>query len=169
MASATDTASLITQVEDAFEGVTLGDGISLNECEHADSGGSAGVFLERAKEDERSDWRRLVTDDLTNFTVTFCFTDLNGYRFYLPAYMIWTLKNYAVSDSIISDNTIYALDPTRYQFERRPFTRYFDQKQLDAILAFLEFCCQNDDYLDGDVARRNLTLIRELMATSTHP
>ena len=155
----TDPEQLIAMIENAFAGVTLGKGRSLNECEYADSGGSVTAHLDSDWDDERDAWRQIITNRLTEYTVTFSFTDLSGYRFYLPAYMIWPIQNFRTSESIISDFTIYACDPRSYQFKAVPFTQFFTPKQLESILSFLRFCAENDDYLDGDVARRNLRLI----------
>lgn len=164
-----DPERLIAQIEEAFAGVTLEYGLSLNECEYADSGGRAKEYLERAKQDERGDWHKVINDDLTNYHVTFSFTDLKGFRFYLPAYMIWTIRNPGTTD-IIADFTIYACDPDHHRFEDTPFTTFFNAKQLEAIIAFLTFCietCEEEDCpLDADVARLNLRKIEARLGGS---
>ena len=97
--------------------------------------------------------------------MTFSFTDLKGYRFYIPAYMIWTLRHHRTSDSIICDNTIYALDADRYQFREVPFTSWFTAPQLSAIVKFLAYCRDHDDTLDGTVATANLAKLEDLRAS----
>src|SRR4026208_1212325 len=95
--------NLIATIDKAFADVRLEDGVSLNMTEYNDSGGSAKHYAERAKQDERMDWHRSDGKTLQKFTATFSFTDLKGFRFYIPAYMTWTIRNYRTSDSIISD------------------------------------------------------------------
>lgn len=128
--------------------------------EYNDSGGCMPEFKQKAKEDERNDWTTIPDETLEQFTVAFSFTDLKGFRFYIPAYMIWTIRNHRTSDSIIADNTIYAIDPSHYLFEAIPFCQWFTSEQIDAMTRFLEYAARNDDTLDGKVAMENLTRIR---------
>ena len=151
---------LIAEIESAFADVRLEDGISLNMTEYNDSGGSNPRYLERAKHDERDDWRRIADETLENFRVTFSFTDLKGYRFYLPAYMIWTLRHHRTSDSPIANSTIYALDPDSYQFDEIPFTSWFTATQLSVIGKFLAYCRDDDETLNSPVATTNLAKLK---------
>lgn len=68
--------------------------------------------------------------------------------------MINCLENYKTSDSLIDDFTIYALDPSSYQFKEKKFTKFFTTEQIDAIIDFLKFAVENDDFLDADVAKK---------------
>lgn len=154
---------LIDLIENAFMGVTLDHGISLTMTDYLEFGGvTPAELVELAAKDERKDWRIIADATLEEFAETFCFTDLLGYRFYAAPYMIWTIRNHKTSDSFISDATIYAMDPNRHQFKRIEFTEWFTRTQIEAILAFLDYCAANDDTLDGDVAAKNAAAIREL-------
>src|SRR5690349_15523979 len=88
---------LVAQIEAAFANVALEDGVSLHMAEYNDSGGTSHNFAELAKTDERDDWHRVITPALQSFGNTFYFTDLKGLRFYIPAYMIWTIRNHRTS------------------------------------------------------------------------
>ncbi len=94
---AIDEQKLINQIHRAFSGVRLDDGISLNMTEYYDSGGCMPEFKERAARDERDDWAAISSETLKQFMVTFSFTDLKGFRFYIPAYMVWTIQNHSAS------------------------------------------------------------------------
>lgn len=152
---------LIALVHRAFAGVTLDDGASLNMTEYYDSGGCRPEFKEKAQDDEREDWTAIPDETLEQFTVTFCFTDLKGFRFYMPAYMIWTIRNHRTSESIIADSTIYAIDPAHYLFESIPFWQWFTRDQVGAMMQFLEYAAGNEDSLDGKVARENIAKIKD--------
>jgi len=152
----TEVEQLIVQIRDAFDGVVLGDGISFNMTEYYDSGGCGEEYRIAAAHDERVDWRAIPGSTLEQFTVTFSFTDLEGFRFYIPAYMTWTALNFRRSDSIISDFTIYAIDPHHYLFEETPMNEYFTKAQMDVLIAFLQFCTENEDWLDVRQAEGNL-------------
>jgi len=152
--------ALVAQIEAAFENVQLEDSVSLHLAEFHDSGGSKPRLAILAETDERLDWHRVITPALESFQVTFSFTDLKGFRFYIPAYMIWTVRNHRTSSSIISDFTIYAIDPDHHLFEDTPFVRWFTPSQIAAMDAFLEHCVANSDSVDGDIALENLRKIR---------
>jgi hypothetical protein len=152
---------LIELVQRAFAGVRLDDGESLNMTEYNDSGGCMPEFKVKAQNDERDDWTAIPDETLQRFTVTFSFTDLKGFRFYIPAYMIWTIRNHRTSNSIIADHTIYAIDPSHYLFKTIPFWHWFTREQVAAIMQFLEYAARNEDTLDGQVARENLVKIKE--------
>lgn len=156
-------SKLIRQIESAFDGVVLGNGISLNMAQFIDSCGTAPEYKAAAQADEREDWRDIPDEVLETFSDTFCFTDLEGYRFYIAPYMIWTIQHHRESDDIIADFTIYALHPARHQFETVRFTDWFTSEQLDAIVAFLEYCVVNNGTLDGTAASDNLLAIRKLL------
>ncbi|HBO42838.1 MAG TPA: hypothetical protein DD670_02665 [Planctomycetaceae bacterium] len=151
---------LISRIREAFGHVTLGRGVSLNMTEYYDSGGCVPEFAEKAKSDERHDWTKIPDSTLERFTVTFSFTDIDGFRFYLPAYMIYTIKNHRTSDSVISDFTIYAIDTEHPLFQDVGLLNVFSEAQLQCIISFLEYCLKNDGTCDGDVARVNLHKIR---------
>lgn len=152
---------LIEKIRHAFAGVTLDDGTSLNMTEYNDSGGCRPDFKEKAKDYEREDWTAIPDDTLEQFTVTFSFTDLKGFRLYIPAYMVWTIKNHKSSDSIIADFTICAIRPHHYLFESVPFWTWFTNEQAGAMIQFPEYAARNDDALYGIVARENLEKIKK--------
>lgn len=153
---------LIKNIWYAFETVTLEDGISLNMAEYYDSAVNK-EYLEKAEFDERVSWQAIADKTLEQFIRPFTFTDPKGYRFYLPAYMIWTIRRHTGSTSILSDSTIYALRPDHLVFEQGnvDFYEWFTAEQLDCIIAFLKYCTENDRTLDSRVAKENLQKIIE--------
>jgi hypothetical protein len=155
-----DEQELVDQIHRAFAGVSLEDGTSLNMTEYNDSGGCMPEFMEKAKADERNDWTAITDETLERFTVTFSFTDLKGFRFYIPAYMIWTIRNHRTSDCIIGFCTIYAIRPSHHLFKTTPFWQWFTREQIDAMTKFLEYVAQDDDSSDGQEALENLSKIR---------
>lgn len=159
---------LVATIRRAFAGVRLDDGESLNMTEYNDSGGCVQEFKEKAKHDERDDWAAIPDEILEQFTVTFSFTDLKGFRFYIPAYMIWTVRHHQESDSIIADQTIFAIDPSHYLFETISFWKWFTAEQIEAMRRFLEYAVQHDDTLDANVAGENLAKIKEQRGNSPH-
>ena len=153
---------LIDAISNAFQGVLLGGGTSLNEARANDAGGDREKYLELAKGDERQDWRNIASGTLESFPVLFSFMNHKGLRFFLPAYMIWTIRNHKKSDLQISDATIYAIDPDNYSIGS--FASWFSPPQIAAMISFLEYCAVNDDSLDAIAAREKLQKLRPLIA-----
>ena len=160
-------SKLIQKIQIAFKNVKLEDGVSLNMTEYKDSSGSIPEYKEKSLLDERNDWSAIPDSTLEQFTVTFSFTDLKGFRFYIPAYMIWTIKNFDKSNSIIGNFTIYAIDPNHYIFDKTSFTDWFTREQITVMCSFLEFALQQNNMLDERVASQNLEEIRKLTNNQT--
>jgi hypothetical protein len=144
-----DSTELIQAIREAFRGVKLEDGVSLNMTEYNDSGGSEKIFKQLAVDDERDDWRAIDEKTLEKFTVTFSFTDWKGFRFYLPAYMIYAITH-PESTSIIGDHTVYSLNPgSILKLYGRAVDQILNRQQLEACVQFLQFCGgDSDDGID---------------------
>lgn len=151
---------LINEINLAFSDVVLGNGISLNMTEYYDSGGSMDKFKISSICDERNDWKKITDSTLEKFTVTFSFTDWAGFRFYIPAYMVYAIKNHLTSNSNILFHTVYSLRPDLYIFNDMGFLNVFNPRQINCIKLFLVFCVDNSDSLDGDIAVKNLEAIK---------
>ena len=147
-----DNTELINVIREAFREVKLEDGVSLNMTEYNDSGGSVKEFKQLAMTDERDDWQKIDDQTLEQFTVTFCFTDWKGFRFYLPAYMIWAIKH-PHSDSIIGESVIYAIDPdSKVWLYGRTVDKILNRAQLEAVIQFLQYCVETPDQCNADAA-----------------
>ena len=157
---------LIQEITSAFKNVKLCGGISLNMTEYNDSGGTEESFLIKSQFDEKDDWSKIPDEVLEKFMVTFSFTDVKGFRFYIAAYMIWSINNLKTSQSIIGDFTIYALDPNHYVLNSIGFENVFSSVQIMAIIKFLEFSVENGDYCDGAFAEKNLDKINKYLKKS---
>jgi hypothetical protein len=159
-----NSTELILTIQEAFQDVKLEDGVSLNMTEYNDSGGyKAEHYKQLAVDDERDDWQKIDDETLEKFTVTFCFTDWKGFRFYIPAYMTWAIKH-PESNCVIGDFTIYALDPSSISKKNeRPFDKILNKQQIEAIVLFLEHCIENDDRCDAKSAATNLKRMKKYL------
>lgn len=153
---------LIDRIQKAFGGIKLADGISLNMTEYYDSYESMPEYLEKAKFDERCDWTAIPGNTLEKFTVTFCFTDAAGFRFYLPAYMIHALRNPETCD----DTVIYALNIDYHTFNEMVLNNVFTHEQMSCIVGFLEYCSSDDADYDATVAKANLAKLKKALKWS---
>ncbi|AHB41395.1 hypothetical protein P148_SR1C00001G0604 [candidate division SR1 bacterium RAAC1_SR1_1] len=102
--------TLITKIEQEFDGVTLGNGIGITEAIAVDEWLDEND-KERKKSrvsDERNDRKKYICKrepEENSFDHWRCFSDIEGRRFLLPAYMISRLKNfYFADDGIVLTN-----------------------------------------------------------------
>lgn len=132
----------------------------MHEAEVIDSYGSHAEREKARRLDTEENWERVPDHDIEECTTALCHLDPEGWRYYLPAYMIWSLRYFRVSRSIVSDSTIYTFDPDssdstlrRYKMDR---FRLLDSAQSRAVCRFLRYMAANDGYADGKVANRAL-------------
>ncbi|MBX7104707.1 MAG: hypothetical protein K1X57_11540 [Gemmataceae bacterium] len=100
--------SLIADIEVAFADVKREDGVTIHEAEIIDRYGSDEEQQEARKLDTETRWQD-VPDDVMDWHSGFCFLDLKGFRYYLPAYMTWILKNLYTRKYNSGDSLIYSL------------------------------------------------------------
>lgn len=126
-------SATISEIADAFARVQREDGVTLHEAEVIDDYGSAQERSAARQRDMDSHWHDVPGADIEQHYSILSFLDAKGLRYYLPAYMIWTLRNYATSPSATIDSTIYALG-----FDNSHF-HIFTPRQSKAIARFLEY------------------------------
>ena len=101
--------ALIREIDAAFAAVELGKGVSLHMAAYDES--LDPKDLEDAERDERADWRNIAADEIAAHPDIFSSLDLEGLRFHLPAYMVWTLRNFRSAPACACNEVLYTLDP----------------------------------------------------------
>jgi hypothetical protein len=123
--------------------------ITIHEAEVIDNYGSAAERTAASKLDAEERWERVPDEDIEACTTALCHLDPEGWRYYLPAYMIWSLKHFRVSDSIVSDFTIYTFGPSSSDSPLDDYNmarfRLLNQAQSRAVCRFLRSMAINDD------------------------
>jgi len=79
-------------IEDAFTGVTLGQGVGLLEARGLDDYEDAATCAAYRAQDEKEDWRKISAEALCHCNSSLSFFDAEGMRFHLPAYLIAELR-----------------------------------------------------------------------------
>lgn len=143
---------VIDEILRAFADVAREDGVTLHEAAVIDDYGSA---------DERTAARRLDTDRrwqdvpdrlIEEYSDTLSFVDVKGFRFYLPAYMVWTVRHLEDTGAVSAMHTILSLGLIGdaglrgWQLER---LGSFDEAQSRAICGFLRFMAGRESFEDG--------------------
>ncbi len=130
---------LTEQIREAFIKVNLEDGITLHEARARDD------YEDTQKArmiDSHIHWLDIPDNWIQNFSDIFCFLDPKGFRHYIPAYMIWGLKNY---EQTPSDSLAFTLDVlesifnNKREYYRPHFNSLLNEVQLEVIKEFLAF------------------------------
>ncbi len=102
----------------AFQGVVLGDGVSLLQAEIIDMYG-AGLnkqqFIALKQKEITDDWKKIPPQTIQNFDYV-PYLDAAGFRYYIPALMLETLRNYACGSMQVI-GTLRALCPQKSNWE----------------------------------------------------
>ena len=148
--------AIIEAIRTAFAGVPRGR-ITLHEAEVLDLYGSVAERKEARRRDTEESWDQVPDRDIEECTTALCYLDPEGWRYYLPAYMIWSLRHFRVSNSMASDATIYTLNPHADDSEFRDGAmdrfRRLDLAQSRTVCRFLRTMAANDEYADGYMAQ----------------
>ena len=132
--------NLIERIAEAFSGITLGDGVGLQQAQGLDDHENAATCAAYRESDEKEDWRKIASADLNRCNSSLSFFDPIGMRFHLPAYMTAELRGkydfgmafcltqmgdydrYSRLDPIqrqvVRQFLLFLLDDPEYEFER---------------------------------------------------
>jgi hypothetical protein len=84
--------ALIAEITAAFDGVAREDGVSLHEAGVIDDRGSAEERAEARAKDTESRWQDVPDELIARGHSVLSFLDAKGFRYYIPAYIVWYLK-----------------------------------------------------------------------------
>ena len=128
--------SIIRDINEAFADVQLEDGVTLRQARVMDH-----FWLSKSevtKPGTEGRWQDISDSKLCQFNDVLAFLDRKGLQFYLPAFMIWTLKHLDdgphSKHSGLNDSTTFAV------MNFRPDNLITD-KQGKAIYRFFDFIC----------------------------
>lgn len=124
----------LARIEVAFAAVPRPDN---GELHHPDSYDD--TDLEPLYEIDR--WHDMADEVVINSYAAPSFLSPAGFRYFLPAYMRFALRNPDSAEAVVS-STIWALDPSLYSERIAAYARskyeLFDEAQRAAIVSFLE-------------------------------
>ncbi|MBI4346572.1 MAG: hypothetical protein HY553_06935 [Elusimicrobia bacterium] len=161
MDPATRRDELLRAIEAAFDGVAREEGVTLNEAEVIDAYGTQAERKAARLKDSDRRWQEVPPAEVERHADVLPFLDPKGWRYYLPAFMAWTLLHYPTTESLAVDSTIYTLDPgDAPELKARALERYktLSGNQAAAVCRFLRFMCDvaGEDFCDALIARRAL-------------
>jgi hypothetical protein len=151
--------ALIREIQMAFQDVRRGR-ITLHEAELIDDYGSKNERVAAHKLDNERRWQDVPDHSIEECTNALCHLDPKSWRYYIAPYMIWTLRNFLSSDSIVSDHTIYTFnphcdDPRLHEYSMARF-KGLDEKQSAAACWFLRYMAANGEHVNERAANEAL-------------
>ncbi len=160
--------ALIEEITAAFDGVSREDGVTLHEATVIDDYGSLEERAKAHKKDKESRWQDVPEDDIRFTDAVLSFLDPKGFHYYLPAYVVWYLRNMDSEEpgywSNTFDSVIFHLtvpnDSARDDYYLSRF-RLLTSPQSKAIARFLEFEAENEDILRIESEQSRQTSMRE--------
>jgi hypothetical protein len=129
---------LVARINSAFDGVILGDGVGVMEADTMDTSmGPEEPKLAREK-DERQSWSSISEEDVSRYHCALSFTDAEGFRFMIPAFLLADLNCHH------GDSTLIHLSLT----EDDTYGRYsmLNATQLETIIDFLKLHREAPDF-----------------------
>jgi hypothetical protein len=146
---------LIKEIEEAFEGVTLEEGIGINEADRMETG-ERDVLVNKGRNLDRlwwESWKDIEDKYPAAYSSVMYNMDSQGIKWVLPAYMIYIINHYT-EGSFSIDSTIYVLEEGAMGFDRQDL---FTPEQKQAIAHFLGFMIEvGEEYVDVESAKNAL-------------
>ena len=119
-------------VREAFDGVTLGNGIGLWQGQAIDDYADGQTTATARLRDEKRDWRAISVDDLNRCHSSLSFFDAEGMRFHLPAFILAELNGTLLSGVVFN---LTSLD----DYNRKQFAVLSDAQRKAVREALLIF------------------------------
>lgn len=147
---------LIGAIEAAFAGVPRGQ-VTIHEAEVMDDYGTDAERRSAHARDLEQDWREVAGSSIAACPCALSYFDPPSWRFYLPAYMRWTLQRLKDATCPSIDDVIYALDrgggaPDLIEYKLQRF-RTLNAAQAAVVRRVLAFASANDRWCDAVVAK----------------
>ncbi len=133
---------IIATISQAFGTVLRGQGISLHEADALDSYASDGQVKRARLLDTDTHWREIAPEQLERFNGVLIYTNAEGFRYYIPAYMTLALRTWQ-SGSLSVDAAISSLFPVTSNASER--YALLDDNQKKCIAMFLWFMATETD------------------------
>lgn len=156
-----EAGELLDLIKKAFDGVERGDGVTIHQATVIDDYGTEEEFVAARKLDTENRWQDVPDSALADNPHALTFLDAAGFRYYLPARMSWSIRNYEHDDNAFY--TYLAVLPTistrnvgqglGAAFDLDAFIREhsFDAAQVNAIYRFICFMAIRAEFrLDED-------------------
>lgn len=165
--------ALIEEISAAFDGVSREGGVSLSESWIIDDYGSEEERAEARKQDTEVRWQDVPDMGICYGYSCLSFLDDIGFHYYVPAYIVWCLRNMddeapeaPILDSMTLESLISSLGGRPGKLDEYHLSRYkrFTPAQSKAVAHFLKYMEEREDVWGVEMER----LRQETMAKAGH-
>lgn len=151
---------VIDGIEQAFGNVRRGEGTTLHETEVLDDYGSDQELAAARALDIDTRWQDVADELIAEHSGALCFVDPAGFRYYIPAYMRWTVKYFdAGTGSESALHTVLMLTPNRrFQEDGAKLERFrvFSRDESRVICEFLRLMAEHAGFSTQELATNAL-------------
>ena len=103
-------AALIEEIISAFDGVAREDGVTLHEAMALDNYGGPEERRKARAQDTESRWQDVPDEDIRSSDAVLNFLDPKGFRYYIPAFLVWYLTYLDNEDPDFWSNNFDSVD-----------------------------------------------------------
>ena len=107
---------VLQAISSAFDSVTIGTGLTLHQARALDNYCHAWEVEAAKEQDTETRWQDVSDEKLLKLHDAHFFLDAAGFRFYLPAFMIWSLEGARRHGHSAFDQTVTMLQPPNERF-----------------------------------------------------
>jgi len=151
--------ALIAEINEAFDGVSRGYGITLHEAIAIDDYASQEERMAARRRDREARWQDVTDQDILECPSALSFLDPEGFRYYVPTFMILGLKRLQLprfdprddQEGILHSSSyhlLYFYPKSLRESEPALFIEkyHFSTPQCRAIANFLRLLVDSDEY-----------------------
>ncbi len=131
---------LIEEITSAFDGVSREDGVTLHEAMALDDYADDEERAQARAQDTEARWQDVPDEDIGWSDMALYFLDAKGFRYYIPAFLVWFLKHTDRVDSPFRDSGIFSSVLWHLDAKHKGFT----PEQSRAIARFLAFQAERE-------------------------
>lgn len=152
---------IIQLITKAFADVKLGNGISLEQVKIMDESSIGDPIKKVPSVDSERHWSEIPSEILRKYWAL-SYLDNEGFRYYIPAFMIQELKDFKQDEPYVRSGIIFQLYPNKKHQWDFSINRYslLTPKMKQATYYFLQFFAENlpwgtEDKTNAERAIRN--------------
>ncbi|MDQ7047826.1 MAG: hypothetical protein Q9M39_09570 [Sulfurovum sp.] len=150
-----DKQELIEEINTAFAGVILKDGIGINEADRMEMG-NRDVLIQKGRNLDRMWWNAWTDIDdkyMASYSSVMDYMDAAGIKWVIPAYMTYIINHYK-EGSFSVDSTIYTLENGALGSDKLDL---YTKEQKIVIAKFLQFMLSvGEEWVDVESAQNAL-------------
>ncbi len=140
---------IIAEIERDFADVQRGNGITLHQARALDDYRDEIEQARVRRKDTDTRWQDIPDTWIEKLANTLAFLDPEGFRYYIPVFMIWALRHYETPDSFAGHAAVYIFGVNPLAEDNMDLFRLFTPQQTTAIAHFLEYFAR---YADSNIA-----------------